>query len=137
MDQENSNDIRPAGQIAPHPALTAAEQPDEYFIIKIPKRKVYKFIKITLIIMFILSLWTNLAFIHALKRGRHDMSIHMSIPRRPQIEVNRGGGLYKPDSFKADFNPDERLYSNWDTYYFGNGIDHDGYFSENFRLPSR
>ena len=141
MDQENSNDVRPAEQIAPQQTPTPID-PEEYFIIKIPKRKVYRFIKIFLIIMFILSLWMNSAFMHAMRRGRSDMSIRMSFPRCPQFEMNRGGRSYKVNPYRIyvpdrpDI-PDAPDIDNWDTYYFENERDYNGYFSGDFRMPSR
>lgn len=131
MEQENSNDIRPAPQPAP-----ASDHPDEYYIIKISKRKVHKFIKISLIIMFILSIWMNLAFMHAMKHEMRGMSIHMSYPRRAQFEINRGGA-YGAESFSPYYAPGESDNNNSDTYNFDSNSVQNGYFSRNFRIPSR
>ena len=130
MDQDNSNGLRPAEQITPQPALVPDENPDDYFTIKISKAKVGKFIKISLIIMFIISLWMNLIFLHAIPRQRHGIMNRIFTPRATQFRIYGGGGTYRIDNDLS-----KSIYSDGDIFYFNNEAEQDRPYPEFREYP--
>ena len=149
MEQENSNDVRPAEQIAPHTAPEPAAPagcPEEYITVKVPKGKIKKFVKAALIVIFIMSLWMNLVFMHAIMRGRHGMQNHMGFQRTAQFQIDRGGGIDEMPGFnngggKAFYGSGHNAgggnsYNSGNSYYW-NGDGQNGNYKGNYRLPSR
>jgi len=139
MDQENSNDARPAEQVPPTPVyVKPAEYPEEYITIRVPKRKIKKFIKLALIIAFVLSLWMNLMFLGALARERHNMRGGMGFQRTAQFQIN--GGVYAmPGHNGANgkaFYGNGYNFGGGNTYY-GNGGGQSGGAPGSYKVPSR
>ena len=143
MAQENSNDARPAEQTAPEaPPAVAADCPEEYITIKIPKGKVRKCVRLALVILLAISLWMNLVFLHAIMRGRHVMTNRMGHQWGAQLQMPgaRGDLFMAPShtsSSSQDFheNGNSCGFSNRDAYY-NDGYGLEGYSWE-FEQPSR
>ena len=140
--EENLNDVRPASQTPPAEYHTAPiECSDEYWTVRIPKRKIKKFFKVFFAVLFIFSLWMNLLFIHSMARGMHGRAYSIGFQRPAQSQMYRynskggmmgGGNTYfgygqrQDNSFSA---------KGQGGYYSGKG--QDSYFSDNYQRPGK
>ena len=127
---DNSNDIRPASQIPP------VECPNDFITIKISKSKLKKCLKISLLILFLLSMWVNFTSVHSSIRATRarSRSMRIEMPARvekpPRIEFNHGGMERRYHSGS------DRVFDSYEIYY-EDDWDQDVFIPEHYPMPPR